>query len=173
LQVLELGVKMKQIAIYPGTFDPITNGHLDIIERAGKLFDKVIVAVASNTSKAPLFSMEERKNMILEAVKGIDGVEVDVFSGLIVEYCHQRGATALIRGLRAVSDFEYEFQMALLNRKIGKDVESVFLMPKEKYTYLSSSMIKEIAAFGGDVKDFVPKNVKNELINKFDKKEKE
>ncbi len=164
---------MSQIAIYPGTFDPITNGHLDIIKRAAKLFDKVIVAVAMNTGKSPLFTMEERKDMIAKAVKKIPNVEVDLFSGLIVEYCQQQGATALIRGLRAVSDFEYEFQMALLNRKIGKDVESVFLMPKEKYTYLSSSMIKEIATFGGDVSCFVPEHVKEKLINKFEIKEKE
>ena len=164
---------MHQIAIYPGTFDPITNGHLDIIKRAARIFDKVIVAVAMNTGKAPLFSEEERKALIEKAVSHIDGVEVDIFSGLIVDYCHERGASALIRGLRALSDFEYEFQMALLNRKIGKDVESVFLMPKEKYTYLSSSMIKEIAEFGGDVTAFVPDHVREELINKFDTKENE
>ena len=164
---------MHRIAIYPGTFDPITNGHLDIIKRAVGIFDTVIVAVATNTGKTPLFSMNERKKMIEESVRHIDGVQVDAFSGLIVNYCHQKGASALIRGLRAVSDFEYEFQMALLNRKIGKDVESVFLMPKEKYTYLSSSMIKEIAAFGGDVSDFVPDHVEQELIYKFDTKENE
>ena len=164
---------MHQIAIYAGTFDPITNGHLDIIKRAANIFDTLIVAVAMNTAKAPLFSMDERKEMIADAVKDIANVEVDVFSGLIVKYCHQRGASALIRGLRALSDFEYEFQMALLNRKIGKDVESVFLMPKEKYTYLSSSMIKEIAEFGGDVTLFVPEHVRIKLIKKFDTKEKE
>ena len=164
---------MSQIAIYPGTFDPITNGHIDIIKRAAKLFDKVIVAVAHNTGKTPLFTMEERKEMIAEVVKECDHVEVDIFSGLIVEYCHQQGASVLIRGLRALSDFEYEFQMALLNRKIGKDVESVFLMPKEKYTYLSSSMIKEIAFLNGDVSAFVPLHVKNKLIKKIEIKEKE
>ncbi len=164
---------MHQIAIYPGTFDPISNGHLDIIKRAARIFDKVIVAVAMNTGKEPLFSKEERKALIEKAISHIDGVEVAIFSGLIVDYCHERGASALIRGLRALSDFEYEFQMALLNRKIGKDVESVFLMPKEKYTYLSSSMIKEIAEFGGDVTAFVPDHVREELIKKFDTKEKE
>ena len=164
---------MHQIAIYPGTFDPITNGHLDIIKRAARIFDSVIVAVATNTEKTPLFSMKEREALIQEVVKDIPGVTVEGFSGLIVDFCHQRGAFALIRGLRAVSDFEYEFQMALLNRKIAKDVESVFLMPKEKYTYLSSSMIKEIAKFGGDVTLFVPDHVRNELIKKFDTKEKE
>lgn len=164
---------MHQIAIYPGTFDPITNGHLDIIKRAARIFDSVIVAVATNTGKTPLFSMKEREELIRVAVKDIANVEVDTFTGLIVDYCHQRGASSLIRGLRAVSDFEYEFQMALLNRKIGKDVESVFLMPKEKYTYLSSSVIKEIAEFGGDVACFVPDHVRDELIKKFDTKEKE
>jgi len=164
---------MHQIAIYPGTFDPITNGHLDIIKRAARIFDKVIVAVAKNTGKTPLFSEEERKCQIEKVVSHIDGVSVEIFSGLIVDFCHEKGATALIRGLRALSDFEYEFQMALLNRKLGKDVESVFLMPKEKYTYLSSSMIKEIAALGGEVACFVPDHVKEELEHKFNKKERE
>ncbi len=164
---------MHQTAIYPGTFDPITNGHLDIIKRAARIFDKVIVAVAKNTGKTPLFSMDERQQLIKSSVEHIEGVSVEIFDGLIVDFCHKKGASALIRGLRALSDFEYEFQMALLNRKIGKDVESVFLMPKEKYTYLSSSMIKEIAALGGDVSCFVPEHVKNELINKFKKKESE
>ena len=164
---------MHQTAIYPGTFDPITNGHLDIIKRAARIFDKVIVAVAKNTGKTPLFSMDERQQLIKSSVEHIEGVSVEIFDGLIVDFCHKKGASALIRGLRALSDFEYEFQMALLNRKIGKDVESVFLMPKEKYTYLSSSMIKEIAALGGDVSCFGPEHVKNELINKFKKKESE
>ena len=117
--------------------------------------------------------MDERQQLIKSSVEHIEGVSVEIFDGLIVDFCHKKGASALIRGLRALSDFEYEFQMALLNRKIGKDVESVFLMPKEKYTYLSSSMIKEIAALGGDVSCFVPEHVKNELINKFKKKESE
>ncbi|MFO7840633.1 MAG: pantetheine-phosphate adenylyltransferase [Fidelibacterota bacterium] len=157
---------MHRTAIYPGTFDPITFGHLDIIERAVKLFDNVIVAVADNTEKSPLFTIEERAGIIEKAVKDIPRVEVDTFDSLIIDYCHKRKATVLIRGLRAISDFEYEFQMALINRKIGKDVESVFLMPKEEYTYLSSSMIKEIAAFGGDVSCFVPPHVKERLNEK-------
>ncbi|MDZ7795797.1 MAG: pantetheine-phosphate adenylyltransferase [Candidatus Marinimicrobia bacterium] len=157
---------MHRTAIYPGTFDPITFGHLDIIERAVRLFDNVIVAVADNTEKSPLFTIEERAGMIEKAVESIPRVEVDKFDSLIIDYCHKRKATVLIRGLRAISDFEYEFQMALINRKIGKDVESVFLMPKEEYTYLSSSMIKEIATFGGDVSCFVPPLVKEKLHEK-------
>ncbi len=160
---------MHRIAIYPGTFDPITNGHLDIIKRAVKIFDTVIVAVANNIEKIPLFSIEERVAMIQKSVRDISHVEVDSFNSLIVDYCHQKGAIAMIRGLRAISDFEYEFQMALINRKIGKDVESVFLMPKEKYTYLSSSLIKEIAALGGDISSFVPDVVKNKLKEKYSK----
>ncbi|MBW6458682.1 MAG: pantetheine-phosphate adenylyltransferase [FCB group bacterium] len=158
---------MHRIAIYPGTFDPITNGHLDIIKRAVKIFDTVIVAVSDNVMKKTLFSMSERVDMISETVRDIPNVEVDAFDSLLIDYCHKKGAAALIRGLRAVSDFEYEFQMALINRKIGKDVESVFLMPKEKYTYLSSSVIKEIAGYGGDVSCFVPENVNKRLIKKY------
>ncbi len=160
---------MHRIAIYPGTFDPITNGHLDIVKRAVKIFDTVIVAVADNIEKTPLFSIEERVAMIQESIRGISHVEVDSFNSLIVDYCHQKGAIAMIRGLRAISDFEYEFQMALINRKIGKDVESVFLMPKEKYTYLSSSLIKEIAVLGGNISSFVPDMVKNKLKEKYSK----
>ncbi len=157
---------MERTAIYPGTFDPITLGHRDIIERAVKIFDRVIVAAAKNAGKSPLFTIDERVEMIRESVRDIPRVEVDAFDSLIIDYCHKRKAIALIRGLRAISDFEYEFQMALINRKIGGDVESVFLMPKEEYTYLSSSMIKEIAAYGGDVSCFVPDPVKRELIGK-------
>lgn len=161
---------MQRTAIYPGTFDPITNGHLDIIRRAVKIFDTVIVAVAHNEGKNPLFGIEERVSMVREAVRDIPGVEVDAFHSLIIEYCQKKKAVALIRGLRAVSDFEYEFQMALMNRKLDKDVESVFLMPKEKYSYLSSSLIKEIAAFGGDISCMVPETVHNRLTRKFAEK---
>lgn len=161
---------MQRIAIYPGTFDPITNGHLDIIRRAVKIFDTVIVAVAHNEGKKPLFGIEERVSMVREAVRDIPGVEVDTFHSLIIEYCQKKKAVALIRGLRAVSDFEYEFQMALMNRKLDKDVESVFLMPKEKYSYLSSSLIKEIAAFGGDISCMVPETVHHRLTRKFAEK---
>lgn len=162
---------MERIAVYPGTFDPITNGHLDIIKRGRRIFDKVIVAVALNIDKSPLFTPEQRVDMIRETVEGFDNVEVCTFNTLVVDYCHQVGATAMIRGLRAVSDFESEFQMALINRKMAKDVESVFLMPKEKYTYLSSSLIKEIVTFGGDVSCFVPNAVEKRLKEKFKNKE--
>ncbi len=124
-----------KIAIYPGTFDPITNGHLDILERALKLFDKVIITVAKNPSKQPLFSQEERRSMIRSAVKQYKNVEVDMFDGLLVEYARKKKATSLVRGLRAISDFEYELQMALMNRKLDSTLETVFLMPNEKYTY--------------------------------------
>lgn len=163
---------MQRIAIYPGTFDPITNGHLDIIRRAVKIFDVVIVAIAGNSAKKPLFDINERVEMAKKATADIPNVEVDAFHSLIIDYCHRKKAVALIRGLRAVSDFEYEFQMALMNRKLGNDVESVFLMPKEKYTYLSSSLIKEIAAFGGDIACFVPAVVQEKLEKKYsDKKD--
>ena len=155
--------KNEKIAIYPGTFDPITNGHLDIIHRATLLFDKLIVAIAVNRNKTPLFSIEERVEMIKETTKSIQNVEVDTFSGLIVEYCSMKKAIALIRGLRAVSDFENEMQMALINRKIGQNIETVFLMPSEKNTYLSSSVIREIASFRGNVSPFVPEYVKQRL----------
>lgn len=165
------GSIMERIAVYPGTFDPITNGHLDIIKRGRRIFDKVIVAVALNIDKSPLFTPEQRVDMIRETVAEFDNVEVCTFNTLVVDYCHQVGASAMIRGLRAVSDFESEFQMALINRKMAKDVESVFLMPKEKYTYLSSSLIKEIVTFGGDVSCFVPNAVEKRLKEKFKNKE--
>jgi pantetheine-phosphate adenylyltransferase len=144
-------------AIYPGSFDPVTNGHLDVIERAVKLFDEVIVAIAVNSQKAPLFSIEERLRF-LEVETALHGARVRIvrLDGLLVEYARQAGAGAIIRGLRAVSDFEFEFQMALMNRKLEASVETIFLMPKEEYTYLSSRIIKEIARLGGDVASFVP-----------------
>lgn len=144
------------LAIYPGSFDPITYGHIDVIERAVRIFGRVVVAVAHNREKAPLFSVEERLGMLREIVREIPGVEVDSFDTLLVEYAARRGAQVVIRGLRALSDFEYEFQMALTNRKIRNEIETVFLMTSEQYSYLSSRMIKEIAALGGDVRDFVP-----------------
>ncbi len=152
-----------KIAIYPGTFDPITNGHLDIVQRAARLFDKVIVTIARNSSKNPMFTEQERLALMKAAVKGNKRVEVDVFDGLLVEYARKKKATAIVRGLRAISDFEYEFQMALMNRKLNDQVETVFMMPNAKYTFLNSSIVREIARLGGDVKDFVPPVVQKAL----------
>lgn len=146
-------------AIYPGSFDPVTNGHLDVIERARKLFDEVIVAVAHNEQKQPLFSLEERLAMLRTTIGNVDGVQVATLDGLLVDFAVQQRATAVIRGLRAVSDFEFEFQMALMNRKLEATVETIFLMPKEEYTYLSSRIVKEIARLGGDIAKFVPTHV--------------
>lgn len=156
-----------RIGIYPGTFDPITNGHIDIIKRSINLFDKVIVAVTSNPSKSPLFGMNERIEMIRSSVKDMKNVEVDGFNDLLVNYALKKNATAIIRGLRATSDFEFEFQMALVNRKLSKELVTVFLMPNEKYTYLNSTIVKEVASFDGDVSCFVPAEVNKRLLNKF------
>lgn len=157
------------IAMYPGTFDPITNGHLDVIKRASEIFEKVIVVVAQNSAKEPLFTAKERLEMVRGAVKAFDNVETDLFSGLLVEYGKKKKVSAIIRGLRAVSDFEYEFQMALMNRKLADSITTVFLMPHEKYTYLNSSIVREIARAGGDVAEFVPPAVRKLLIRKFKK----
>jgi len=162
-------MKNDRVAVYPGTFDPITYGHLDIIERAVKLFDKVIVAIAVNNNKSALFDVDERKMMIEKSITHLNNVEVVTFQGLSARFSEKMKAIALIRGLRAVSDFEYEFQMALINRKIGKNTETVFLMPTEKNTYLSSSVVREIASFHGDVSHFVPEYVKLKLEEKFKK----
>ena len=143
-------------AIYPGSFDPVTNGHLDVIERARKLFDEVIVAVAHNDQKQPLFSLAERLDFLGTVTRGIVGVQIAPLDGLLVEFAVAQKACAVVRGLRAVSDFEFEFQMALMNRKLEGSVETIFLMPKEEYTYLSSRIVKEIARLGGDVSAFVP-----------------
>ncbi len=158
---------MPKTAIYPGTFDPITNGHIDVIHRAARLFDRVIVAVSTNPAKKPLFTVEERVALIREALLDQKNVEVDSFKGLLVEYARSRNAVAIVRGLRAISDFEYEFQMALVNRKISNGLVTVFLMPHEKYTYLNSTIVKEVASFGGDVEKFVPANVLSALKAKF------
>ena len=155
-----------RIAIYPGTFDPITNGHVDIIDRAREIFDRVIVAVAGSTNKRTLFSSAERIAMIREIVKKHKNVSVDRFDGLLVRYARSKKASAIVRGLRAVSDFEYEFQMALTNRKLDGDITTVFLMPHEKYTYLNSSIVRELATLGGDVTEFVPPNVRRRLTEK-------
>jgi pantetheine-phosphate adenylyltransferase len=153
-------------AIYPGSFDPVTFGHLDVIDRARKLFDEVIVAVAHNDQKHPLFSLDERLGFLRNALGKIKNVEVAPLDGLLVNFAIARKATAVIRGLRAISDFEFEFQMALMNRKLDATVETIFLMPKEEYTYLSSRIVKEIARLGGDVKDFVPGLVAKALRTK-------
>jgi pantetheine-phosphate adenylyltransferase len=156
-----------KLAIYPGTFDPFTNGHLDIVQRAAALFDEVIITIARNSSKKPLFSAEERIDMIKEATSSLDNVSVDSFDGLLVNYAKQKNANVIIRGLRMISDFEYEFQMALMNRKLADEIATVFLMPDEKYTYLSSSIVREIAQLGGDYKPFVPPNIGERLREKY------
>lgn len=150
-------------AIYPGSFDPLTNGHLDVIERATKLFDKVIVAVAQNEGKKPLFGLKERVALVSRAIKDMPTVEVDSFDNLLVDYVESRGARAIVRGLRAVSDFEFEFQLALMNRKLNERIETIFMMPKGSYTFLSSRIVKEIARLGGDVSSFVPAHVETAL----------
>ena len=157
----------ESIAIYPGTFDPITNGHLDLINRGLCLFDKVIVTIAINPGKEPLFSLEQRKKMILDCYTEEDRVEVDSVSGLLVEYAAQRKARAIIRGLRAVSDFDYEFQLALMNRKLERSVESVFLMPGFRWIFISSSIVKDAASHGGNVGGLVPEHVEKMLIDKY------
>ena len=145
---------MPKKAIYPGTFDPVTNGHADLIERAAKLFDKVIVSIASNPSKQPLFSLEERVEFIKQVTAHLDNVEVIGFTGLLAEFARNQGAQVLIRGLRAVSDFEYEFQLANMNRRLNRDLESVFMTPSEENSFISSTLVKEVALHKGSVKDF-------------------
>ena len=152
--------------IYPGSFDPLTNGHLDVVQRAARLFDRVIVAVAENDGKHPLFTLTERAALMKQAVRHLPRVETDVFDGLLVEYVVSRKAQAVLRGLRAVSDFEFEFQLALMNRKLNENVETIFMMPKDTYTFLSSRMVKEIARLGGDVSPFVPPHVRAALRKK-------
>jgi pantetheine-phosphate adenylyltransferase len=145
-----------KLAIYPGTFDPITNGHVDILRRSLAFFDRVVVALAENVRKAPLFTIDERRAMIIEALGRDPRVEVDAFSGLLVDYCKRRGAGAVIRGLRALADFEYEFQFAHMNRHLAPEVETMFLMTSEESFYVSSSLVKEVALMGGDVSRMVP-----------------
>jgi pantetheine-phosphate adenylyltransferase len=152
--------------IYPGSFDPLTNGHLDVIQRATKLFDSVIVAVALNESKSPLFDLAERIALVKEVVSSIPNVSADSFDGLLVDYVEKCSGQAVIRGLRAVSDFEFEFQLALMNRKLNERVETIFMMPKDTYTFLSSRIVKEIARLGGDVSAFVPSPVRVALLKK-------
>ena len=158
----------KSLAIYPGTFDPITNGHIDLIDRGLNLFNKIIVAIAINPGKSPLFSLEERISMIEKCFEDRNSrVEVESVDGLLVEYAAQKGARAIIRGLRAVSDFDYEFQLALMNRKLERTVESVFLMPGFRWIYISSSIVKDAARHGGNVEDMVPPHVHQMMIEKY------
>lgn len=153
--------------IYPGSFDPLTNGHLDVIHRAAKLFDRVIVAVAVNDQKKPLFTLPERLAMVRKSVSHWEHVEADSFTGLLMDYASRRKAVAVVRGLRAVSDFEFEFQLALMNRKVNERIETIFMMPKDTYTFLSSRIVKEMARLGGDVSAFVPEHVRRALARKF------
>jgi pantetheine-phosphate adenylyltransferase len=156
-----------KIAIYPGTFDPITNGHIDIIRRATVIFDKVIVAVATNPNKSPLFTVEERKDMISTVMQDYPQVEVDNIDGLLVNYALEKKANTVIRGLRAISDFEFELQMALVNRKLSEELITVFMMPHENYSYLNSSIVKEVASFGGSIGCFVPEYVRKKVQAKY------
>lgn len=159
-------MKRTNIAVYPGTFDPVTYGHIDIIRRAAKIFDKVIIAIAHNDQKSPLFTVEERAIMLKDAVKSLKNVVVDDFDCLVVDYVKRKGAHVMIRGLRMISDFEYEFQMALTNRKLSEEIETIFMMPNESYSYISSKLIKEAASLGADVKNFIPKKVQALLKKK-------
>lgn len=158
---------MKRIAIYPGSFDPVTNGHQDIVERALKLFDKLIVAILHNPGKASLFSVEERVEMLEQSLGHLDGIEIDTFDGLLVDYAAQKNAHAILRGMRAVSDFEYEFQMALMNRSLNRDVQTIFLMTGLRWIFTSSSIIKEAARFGGNIDGMVSPTVNQKLKQKF------
>lgn len=153
--------------IYPGTFDPITNGHLDLVRRGLRIFEEIIIAVAPSPKKQPLFTLEERLELIREAVKDYENVRTEAFNGLLVDYVKSRGGVAIIRGLRAVSDFEYELQIALMNRRLDMEIETVFMMPSEEYSFLTSTIVKEVASFGGSVKALVPKAVEKTLIEKF------
>ena len=156
----------QHVALYPGTFDPITYGHIDVVRRATELFSRVVVLVARNSTKQPMFTAEERAAMIREVFRRHPRVEVDGFNGLLVEYARRRKASVIIRGLRAVSDFEYEFQMALTNRKLAPRIDTIFLVPHERYTYLNSTIVREVARLGGDVSDFVPPVVRRRLLEK-------
>ncbi len=153
----------KITAIYPGSFDPVTNGHLDLIERASKLFDRLVVALLVNPEKDALFTLAERVEMMREVVAHLSNVEVDTFDGLLVDYARRRGARVLLRGIRAVSDYEYELQMALMNRQLAAEIETVFMLPGEAYSYLSSRLVKEVARLGGSIKDLVPPAVESRL----------
>jgi pantetheine-phosphate adenylyltransferase len=158
---------MKRIAIYPGSFDPVTNGHLDIVRRGTVLFDEIVVAILQNPSKTALFTVDERLDMLKETMKDIPGVSFDTFGGLLVDYADRCNAQAILRGMRAVSDFEYEFQLALMNRKLKREIQTVFLMTGLRWIFTSSSIIKEAAQFGGDVSELVPPIVNQKIIEKY------
>jgi len=157
---------VKVLAVYPGSFDPVTNGHLDIIQRGSHLFNRILVAILRNPEKKPLFSLEERKRILLRATSEISNVSVDSFDGLLVDYARRRGAQVIVRGLRALSDFEYEFQMTLMNRRLDGGIETVFMMPSETYSYLSSRLVKEVVRLGGSVAGLVPAEVERLLGNR-------
>jgi pantetheine-phosphate adenylyltransferase len=156
----------KVVAIYPGTFDPLTNGHLDLIERGSKIFDELVVAILRNPEKDPLFTINERKEVLLRMVKRFPNVSIDTFDGLLVDYARSKGARAVLRGIRAISDYEYELQMALMNRKLDPQIETVFMMPAEAYSYLSSRLVKEIYKLGGSIRGLVPELVEQRLKRK-------
>ncbi|MCZ6875482.1 MAG: pantetheine-phosphate adenylyltransferase [bacterium] len=155
------------VAVYPGTFDPITNGHLDLIERSLRMFDKLIVAIFDNPMKGPLFDVEDRYRMVEEATKGMGNIEINTFNTLLVFYARQCQANVIVRGIRAIADFEYEFQMTLMNRRLDEEIETVFLMPREEYSFVASRLIKEVAAYGGNVEQLVPPPVVAALKEKF------
>ena len=161
------GHRTRSLAVFPGSFDPITNGHLDIIGRGLSVFDQVTIAILVNPEKHPLFTVEERVDLIREAFRGEDRVQVDTFSGLLVDYAERVGASVIVRGLRAISDFEYEFQMGLMNRRLNPRIETVFMMPAESYSYLSSRLVKEVFQLGGPVRDLVPAAVERRLREKY------
>jgi pantetheine-phosphate adenylyltransferase len=160
---------METQAVYPGSFDPVTNGHIDLIQRSAALFDKVVVAILRNTEKTPLFTIEERAVMLEEAIQnlGLKNVSVTSFAGLLVDFVERIGASVIIRGIRAISDYEYELQMALMNRRLSNKVETVFMLPGEAYSFLSSKLVKEVVQLGGSIHGFVPVNVEKRLLGKF------
>lgn len=159
---------MKRIAVYPGTFDPVTHGHLDLVERGRRHFDRLVIAILRNEGKEPFFSVPERISLLQEAVSGWDNVQVDSFDGLLVDYVKSLGASVILRGLRALADFEYELQMAMMNRRLAPDLETVFLMPSEAYSYVSSRLVREVARLGGNVEGLVPPNVVRALVLRLD-----
>lgn len=162
-------VLMKHVAVYPGTFDPVTNGHIDLVERSLRIFDEVIIAVAENPKKAPLFSLQERIAMFRTVTENFKNISIEGFDGLLVDYVRKSKAVAIVRGLRAVSDFEYEMQMALMNRRLDNNIETVFMMPNQEYSFITSTIVKEAASYGGDVSSLVPRVVVEKLQKKYGK----